>query len=269
MQKFTRALTREIEVAGERLAVTLSEKGLSVRPVGSRRPPYEMSWAAWICACTAPGQANYEPTAEEAEAAVQTMKAGKVETPKAEKPAEPEAPAPAPTGPLAGLPERLGKWLSAHRAHYLKALLSGATADQMEALHKEIGVPVPEELGAWLTWHNGQDPNVVGAVAARWIPMSTTEIAEAKKELDANPKEGWQKTWVPFLDDDNGNYLCLDTSQLGHPVREYREGHPENKVVAPSLKAWLEKFVTGVENGEYHEDSERGTFFHKASGPSQ
>src|SRR5262249_6008848 len=121
MQKFTRALTREIEVAGERLAVTLSEKGLSVRPVGSRRPPYEMSWAAWICACTAPGQANYEPTAEEAEAAVQTMKSGKVETPKAEKPAEPEAPAPAPTGPLAGLPERLGKWLSAHRAHYLKA----------------------------------------------------------------------------------------------------------------------------------------------------
>ena len=35
MQKFTRAITREIEVGGERLALTFTEQGMSVRPVGS------------------------------------------------------------------------------------------------------------------------------------------------------------------------------------------------------------------------------------------
>ena len=36
MQKFTRALTREIEIAGERFVVTLDAAGLAIRPVGSR-----------------------------------------------------------------------------------------------------------------------------------------------------------------------------------------------------------------------------------------
>jgi hypothetical protein len=44
MQKFTRELTREIEIAGQRLAVTLNEKGVSLRPVGSQRPPAALTW---------------------------------------------------------------------------------------------------------------------------------------------------------------------------------------------------------------------------------
>src|SRR5438105_3487238 len=76
MQKFTRALTREIEVAGERLAVTLSAEGLSVRPVGARRPPRTMSWAAWACACAGRPAAGPEPTEAELAQAVKVLKAG-------------------------------------------------------------------------------------------------------------------------------------------------------------------------------------------------
>src|SRR5579871_3746106 len=64
MQQFTRSLTREIEVGGERLAVTLSKEGLSVRPVGGRRPPHHMSWETWLCAVVAHA-AGQEPTADE------------------------------------------------------------------------------------------------------------------------------------------------------------------------------------------------------------
>jgi hypothetical protein len=35
VQKFTRALTREIELAGQRLKVTLDEKGMAVSLVGA------------------------------------------------------------------------------------------------------------------------------------------------------------------------------------------------------------------------------------------
>jgi hypothetical protein len=74
MQQFTRALTREIEVGGERLALTLSKEGLSVRPVGGRRPPHTMSWAACVCACVS--GAGGEPTADQVEQALKAVRAG-------------------------------------------------------------------------------------------------------------------------------------------------------------------------------------------------
>jgi cell wall assembly regulator SMI1 len=89
--------------------------------------------------------------------------------------------------------------------------------------------------------------------------MSTREIADAKKELDAQPHEGWQHDWVPFLDDDNGNYLCLDLTSPGCPVRECWRGRSDHPVLAPSLSAWLADFVAALERGAYAEDPERGS----------
>jgi hypothetical protein len=89
VQKFTRALTREIEVGGgERLAVTLSEEGLSFRVVGSRKPPHDMTWAACLCACTQGRE--QPPSADELATALKALRAGGKERPEKEKPAKPE-----------------------------------------------------------------------------------------------------------------------------------------------------------------------------------
>ncbi|HEY7156660.1 MAG TPA: hypothetical protein VH575_22010, partial [Gemmataceae bacterium] len=74
MRQFTRNLTREVEVGGERLVLTLSKEGVSVRPLRGRRPPYKMSWGAWLCVCVA--DAGQEPTAEQIQQALQAMHAG-------------------------------------------------------------------------------------------------------------------------------------------------------------------------------------------------
>jgi hypothetical protein len=75
MQKFTRPITREIELAGERLAVTFAEQGVAFRPVGSRKPPWELTWAALLGHATgaslAPGQ---QPSAEQVAEAVRQLK---------------------------------------------------------------------------------------------------------------------------------------------------------------------------------------------------
>jgi hypothetical protein len=77
VQKFTRLLTREIELAGTRLALTLSEQGVSVRIVGTRRPPWEMTWASVICHLTGKHPQSAEgPTPEELAAAVAMIKEG-------------------------------------------------------------------------------------------------------------------------------------------------------------------------------------------------
>jgi hypothetical protein len=80
MQKFTRPLTREIALGDGRLALTLTEQGISVRPVGSRKPPWEVSWAAVLCQLTG---------AEDVAAAVERLKKG--DAPRATAAASPTA----------------------------------------------------------------------------------------------------------------------------------------------------------------------------------
>jgi hypothetical protein len=52
VMKFTKALNREIEIGGTRLALTLGDAGVSVRVVGTRKPPWEISWPQVMCHLT-------------------------------------------------------------------------------------------------------------------------------------------------------------------------------------------------------------------------
>ena len=72
MMKFTRPITREVELGGERLAVTMGEAGVSFRPVGSRKPPHEVSWAAILCCAT--GQTSSSTSPESVTAALQALR---------------------------------------------------------------------------------------------------------------------------------------------------------------------------------------------------
>jgi cell wall assembly regulator SMI1 len=278
MQKFTRALTREIEVGGERLAVTLDAEGLTVRPVGSRRAPHVLSWAACVCAVAGQFASEDPPLDAEMAEAIKAIKAGAPkEVPEAAPaaPAHPGAPIPAheQSAPVSSSPPpparaetsvpsllaRVDRWLAAHRERFHRGLLPGASESDLAALKEAVGASVPEELASLLHWHNGQSADVPGAFEETWNLLSTSEIAKAKKELEAQASTGW----IPFADNDNGSYLVIDTAQAGHPVRSFWKGNPAHDIVAPSLAAWLQGFVAALEAGKYHEDPERGSF-HRA-----
>jgi hypothetical protein len=101
VQKFTRPLTREIGFAGERLGVTLSEAGLSVRPVGARKPPHEISWEA-LLTLVVKSPAGHRPSADDLSAALAHIKAGGPAAPKPAAPSPPhEMPGSAPHAPVA------------------------------------------------------------------------------------------------------------------------------------------------------------------------
>jgi cell wall assembly regulator SMI1 len=245
VQKFTRALTREIEVNGERLAVTLGEEGLSIRPVGSRKPPRTLTWSEVLCACAGKPPAGGAPTTEERKVALQGLRSV------VEGASAPAAP------PLSDSLSRLEKWLKKNRPDYLAGLQPGAKAADLKEPASAIGA-VPDELQTWLSWHNGQSEDFIGAFIESFQMLSSKEIASAYKECVAG--SGWQKTWIPFLADGQGDFVCLDTAESNHPIRAVWRGRPEAEVVAASLAAWAAGFVGDVEEGRYHEDPERGDF---------
>jgi cell wall assembly regulator SMI1 len=269
MQKFTRALTREIEVGGERLAVTLDADGVTVRPVGARKPPHRLSWAACVCAVAGQFASEDPPLPAELAEAVKALKAGAPKEESAKAAAHSAAGEHAATAASGGAPAAhemsalLGKiehWLTAHRSGFHRGLLPGAHTAELESLRAALGGAAPDELQGLLHWHNGQSPDVPGSLEQSWKLLGTREIVEAKRELDAQPPAGWRSGWIPFMDDDAGSYLVLDSTHPGHPVVAVWKGKPEHETVAKSLSAWLHDFAAALEAGKYHEDSERGTF---------
>jgi cell wall assembly regulator SMI1 len=174
----------------------------------------------------------------------------------------PPAPAHAESS-VSALLARIDRWLATHRERFHRGLLPGASQADLASLRQALGGSLPDELAALLHWHAGQSSEVPGAFEQSWNLMSPAKIIAAKRERDSQPPPGWQAGWIPFLDDESGSYLVIDTAHSGHPVRASWKGNPEVQSVAPSFAAWLQDFVTALEAGKYHEDPERGRF-HRA-----
>ena len=125
---------------------------------------------------------------------------------------------------------------------------------------KSLAKPLPAGLAESVSWHNGQGEDYAGYFVDHWLLLSTAKIAAAKAELDAAGADyGWNKNWLPFLDDDGGNFVVLDLSKQESPVLVFWMGE-KTETLAPSLETWLTDFMTAVEAGHYREDPERGTF---------
>ena len=240
MQKFTRDLTREVEIDGERLALTMSEKGLAVRPVGSRKPPLELTWASIIAFVRSQADCTIPTAASVA--------------------LSPLASAP---GGLAGILARLDAWLATHRPGMHATLRPGATDPELMKLGEVLGKPIPDDLATWLRWHNGQGEDVPAYLVGAFGLLSTTEIAEELLERQAGTDGPWERGWIPLLSDFSGDLVCLDTTRPGTPLVESWRGRSKADEVAPSLLTYLEKLLADFEAGRYVEDEERGEYHRK------
>ena len=161
---------------------------------------------------------------------------------------------------------RLEKWLKKNRPRFIKGLPPGANKVQLDGLQRELNLTLPADLRQLLSWHDGQGEDFIGRFEQDWMLMSCDQIIAAKGDLDHEAgSTGWNSVWIPFLDNDAGDFLCLDTSQPNAPVRGFWLGEKEHKIVAPSLGAWLGDFVDNVEKGNYQEDPERGSFLRSGS----
>ena len=160
--------------------------------------------------------------------------------------------------------DRLESWLKTHRPRFLRGLAPGASKTQLEGLQMELNLTLPADLRELLSWHDGQGDDFIGRFEQDWLLMSCDQILTAKGDLDHDAAStGWNAAWIPFLDNDAGDFLCLDTSQPKAPVRGFWLGEKEHQIVAPSLADWLANFVENMEKGNYEEEPERGSFLRR------
>jgi cell wall assembly regulator SMI1 len=164
---------------------------------------------------------------------------------------------------VTNLLHQLDQWLRKHRRRYVKGLCPGASPEQLQCLPPKS----PQSLRDLLAWHNGQVDGFAGKFEQDWLLMSAEQIAQTKLYLDdqadEDPTLGWYKAWIPFLDNDQGDYMCVDVSRSTTPVRIFLAGQKKHPAVARSLVAWLADYVHAVTAGQYVEDSERGTYLRK------
>src|SRR5579871_5861611 len=137
---------------------------------------------------------------------------------------------------------RLERWLARHRRKFLKSLPPGASSADIDNLQHRLGLPLPAELRELLAWHNGQGDEFIGRFEQDWLLLCCQAIAATKNDLDQDSATGWNKAWIPFLDNDAGDFMFLDTSQPGNPVRHFVLGQTEPVLVAASLSDWLRDF---------------------------
>ena len=147
-----------------------------------------------------------------------------------------------------------------------------------------FGRPLPEELAAVLSVHDGGDP--CGFLPVTWSMydpslfylLSCTEIAHqyrcqrdllAVGEFAGNvPDETgrgvretwWDVGWLPFAGNGGGDFVCLDYAPAagGTPGQVITHDHEigEHRVLAPSLTVYLEEAAASLETGRFAWDED-------------
>lgn len=166
------------------------------------------------------------------------------------------APEPAPLAPIL---ERLARFLGRRRRGV--KLRSGASGEAMAVAEAQRRAPLPAAARELFSWRDGQDGDASVYLGYRLCSLQESveavavidEVARAGDHPDAD--DWWHGDWIPILDDDAGNHICVDAAGAfgGYPgqVVEHLHDDESREILAPSLAAFLLVLVECFEAGLY------------------
>jgi len=172
--------------------------------------------------------------------------------------------------------KRLEAWLQAHAPKTYASLNPGASAATLDRLAARLGFPLPRQLRAYLSIHNGQPADCLKAVHDGWILLSAESIATTRDTFNSLLHRGdfngraaescdgmakavwWSEKWIPIMESPGGDYLVvdLDPAESGDrgQVTEFLHDDGDREVKARDLRTLLEQFRD--ELGENEGDEE-------------
>ncbi|MFD6196409.1 SMI1/KNR4 family protein [Mycobacteriaceae bacterium NPDC060252] len=165
---------------------------------------------------------------------------------------------------------RLDAALRAVHPEFLAIHAPGATIEQIDALEALAGKPLPGTLRDLLAWHNGVGPRgVLATFAGPWNFMSVEQIIGAiemlRDLLEHEPRwkewTWWGYDWIPFLEDNFGDHICVDldgggtlendgqpfTGGIAGQIMQFDHAAAYRVVAAPSFDTWLTALVQAIE----------------------
>lgn len=178
--------------------------------------------------------------------------------------------------------ERIDAWYKKYLPDVQATLRPGATDADLDALEKQIGLPLPADFRALYRWHDGQNWSVGGVLGLDFAPLDQiaadltvwTDIAEdndlamnvmiytvshptgAIREQYASP------LWVPFLNDGGGNHVALDLGPdvAGKSGQIITTGRDETHrfVLAPNTETFLRTYLSRLESGRVKVEKLKG-----------
>jgi cell wall assembly regulator SMI1 len=141
-------------------------------------------------------------------------------------------------------------WLSVHRPDYLSMLNPPAQDYLFQALQSTVGIALPENFKCFYKWHDGQEAGTFQPLFRNLTFMTLMEIAtthqvhEDVSIFDQWTDDHWQRSWVPFLSNGGGDYLCIATESFrdipAGSVLWYDHEISDREIVHMSFEAFLD-----------------------------
>ena len=150
---------------------------------------------------------------------------------------------------------RVDQWLAEHRPEFHAGLRPGATTDQLRDFEARFGIALPTTFKIIYGWHDGQEESCTASLQRNRMFMSLGDIASTKEMLDGmietdfDDPEWWQTSWVPFLANGGGDYLCVDVNDGRIVAFWHADG--DRKAVHSGLEDWLRGLHTSMADGTY------------------
>ena len=143
-------------------------------------------------------------------------------------------------------------WLQIAAPESLAHLYPGAMEQQLQAVETALGLPLPADLKASWSLHNGTADFFFGG----WGFLTLEQMAVAYRA--ERSFEDWPPTYIPFATDGAGGSLCtdMDTSkgeQMGRIV--FFDHELGERFVAADFWSLMSGFVNDLEDGEYGVDA--------------
>lgn len=184
--------------------------------------------------------------------------------------------------------KRIETWLHQHAPHILNSLNAGASEDEIKALQIRFGASLPKELVAFYRVHNGQPENSSGLFfGLQFLPIADvlmqheawSELSDMNEEFEDDmesypdgviKKQYANIGWLPVTHDYGGNHIGVDLDPdwkgvLGQVIIFGRDEDCK-KLVAESFPAFIEFFVTQLEEDNYYFDEDRLCIKHLPDG---
>ena len=152
---------------------------------------------------------------------------------------------------------RLSALWAVKRTDLEKGLRRGATTAQLASFETKLGLPLPSTFRALYAWHDGatdEDGWFEGAYGF----CRLVHILSHKQMLDdVRGDDGtWNKAWVPFLQNNSSDFVCLDTT-TGEIFEWFNYGGTNRVVLAPTFDAWLAAHVAITEAAKSLDDDDK------------